>query len=89
MFGTNVGTRQAREVLEPIDLLKTEEPLVNTVKVGTNDQLVKHMDKARETMDRNTRARQANIEKVLDNVDCNLKSGQEEIANMERRWNHE
>ena len=89
VFGTNVRTCNAREVLEPIDLLETEEPLVNTVKVGTNDQLAKSMDKAIESMERNTKAIQAHIGKVQDNVDRNLKSVQEDMANMERRWKHE
>lgn len=62
---------------------------MNTVKVCPNDQLMKCMDKITETMDQNTKAFQANISKIQDNVDSKLKTVQEEMNSMEKRWQRE
>lgn len=78
-----------RETLELADVSDTEEPSVSTVKVSPNDQLVKCIDKIAENMDQNMKAIQANISKVQGNVNLNLKTVQEEMNSMEKRWRQE
>lgn len=89
VFGNGVHTRNVRGTPESADFSDNEEPTVNTVQVGPNEQLMKCMNKITESMDQNTQAIQANISKMQDNVDSKLKAVQEEMNSMEKRWQRE